>query len=272
MVGFSNGNISVPFIIGGRDAGPGEFPYAVSVWPSGFIHQCNGALISPRHVLTAAAHLLPFIRKPYRIHSLIGDIHLVKGRADDAERIVAEKVIIHPDLKDGTDLAIIVLKTPSTATPINLPTEGACCCIRRRLELTFCVSSVDNFGCCTEKQILTLFGWGPTTTASLCSNELQTGNTFYYSHDECEAEFDIERFASAEICGIDEAGGTSLCARDTGTGLVFTGDNTDPADDVLIGIGGSQNSDADCEKVPSRFIDVKSSVAWIEEVLMNSST
>ena len=117
---------------------------------------------------------------------------------------------------------------------------------------------------------MTLFGWGPTTIDSMFSNRLQTGNTLYYSHDECEAEFDNERFAPAEICGIDEAGGTSLCARDIGTGLVFIGDEKDPADDVLIGVGGGQNDDADCKKVPSRFIDVKSSVGWIKDVLMHS--
>ena len=130
-VDFNEEKKAVQRIVGGRDASPGEFPYAVSVWPRSFIHQCDGTLIAPRHVLTTASCVLPVIRKPYRILSFIGDIYIVDGRADDAETIAARRVLIHPDVKKGTDLAIIVLSEPSKAHPINLPTEGECCCINR---------------------------------------------------------------------------------------------------------------------------------------------
>ncbi len=45
-----------PFIVGGEDAAPGEFPYAVTVqFKADSFHVCGGAILDDDHVLTTAA-------------------------------------------------------------------------------------------------------------------------------------------------------------------------------------------------------------------------
>ena len=110
----------------GVDAKQGTFPYAVSIWPTGVLHFCNGALISSKHVLTVASCVEKAYRFPSKVISKIGDIHIRdEYRGSDAESLTASKITMSPrqGRKKGK-LAIIVLETESKKDPLLLPEAG----------------------------------------------------------------------------------------------------------------------------------------------------
>ena len=112
----------------GTDAEQGDYPYAVSIWSSGIIHQCNGALIGPKHVLTVKTCVMNWIRGPSNLLCKIGDIYINDDdeKGPDAEELAASKIIAFRRGRDEPDvnLAIIVLEAESKLTPILLPDAG----------------------------------------------------------------------------------------------------------------------------------------------------
>ena len=115
-----------PRFMTGVDAEQGTFPYAVSVWPTGVLHFCNGALISSKHVLTVASCVERAYRSPSKVICKIGDIHNHdEDRGPDAESLTASKITMSPrqGRKKGK-LAIIALETESKKDPLLLPEAG----------------------------------------------------------------------------------------------------------------------------------------------------
>lgn len=111
-----------PKIIGGKPAGPGEFPWMTALVVRGVNpingQFCGGALVSPQLVVTAAH--CPFGMDTDEIDVLLGvnDLSSLK-----AERIEVNTVIIHDDYDPNTsdnDVALLMLKEPSKQQPIEI--------------------------------------------------------------------------------------------------------------------------------------------------------
>ena len=122
----ANQNKMIPHLRTGVPADEGTFPYAVSIWPTGVLHFCNGALISSKHVLTVASCVERAYRYPSKVICKIGDIHIHDDeRCPEAESLTASKIMMSPRQghKKGK-LAIIVLETESKKAPLLLPEAG----------------------------------------------------------------------------------------------------------------------------------------------------
>lgn len=98
-----------PFIIGGTDAAPGEFPYHAAIWAneSGVI--CGGSVIDQRHIVTAAHCFVAATT----YHVTLGDLDW--SVADGESRYEIEEWILHEDynkdrLLGRNDIAIIRLE------------------------------------------------------------------------------------------------------------------------------------------------------------------
>ncbi|MBV7334337.1 serine protease [Chloroflexi bacterium TSY] len=117
-----------PYIIGGSDAEPGEWPWQVALvygyYGNAFEGQfCGGSLIASDWVLTAA-HTVSG-PSPSEIDAVIGRTDL---RADAGERIAVAEIMVHSKYSPGSsydpdlnhDVALLRLAEPSTQTPIAL--------------------------------------------------------------------------------------------------------------------------------------------------------
>lgn len=78
-------------IVGGTRAAPGEFPYMASIRYLGH-HCCGGAIIGPRHILTAAHCFRGFIPHMSSLYSVAtGSVSSSGGNIH-----TCNKVILHP--------------------------------------------------------------------------------------------------------------------------------------------------------------------------------
>ena len=115
---------------------PGQHPYAVSVRPDGLLHQCNGVLIGPGHVLTSGSCVDPrYQSNPYRMTVYIGGVAVnPKDDTADSEVISVADTIFHqsyhrPPPRD-VNLALLVLEKDSNNKPIRLPYSSKRCILR----------------------------------------------------------------------------------------------------------------------------------------------
>lgn len=131
-----------PLIFGGKKATPDQFPYLVSVRymkKGKYEHNCGGAILSNRYVITAAhCHKSKIKFNKYRIS--IG----AAKREDQGELYPIKRFIVHPKYDAATKLNDIALI--EMANPINLGAKVSAIEINR--------NSIEG------KQTAVVAGWG----------------------------------------------------------------------------------------------------------------
>jgi len=123
-------------IIGGKDAGHGEFPWQISLLyklkDGTWAHNCGGTLVSPQYVLCAAHCFSSTKLDHFKVR--VGDWHLNDDDGSEKDFKVA-KITVHEEykypmyVKMNNDIALLKLEKPVNfdgpyAGPACLPTPG----------------------------------------------------------------------------------------------------------------------------------------------------
>ncbi|XP_078613835.1 chymotrypsin-like elastase family member 2A isoform X2 [Branchiostoma floridae x Branchiostoma japonicum] len=192
-------------IIGGEDAGQGEFPWQVSLQMNGG-HSCGGTLLSNQYVLTAAHCLRSTNAEAYTVW--VGDWHLQSedGTEEDFKFAVSE-VHIHEQYsrRRGFRNDIAVLKL---ARPVDLNDVGPACLPPAGRDYR----GTDNCW---------LSGWGvDNVQTNQLADQLQKVTGSIWTTDDLNAAWGrFSRFLPNNAVGFGDTateGGFSACKGDSG--------------------------------------------------------
>lgn len=225
----------------------------------GVATQCGAALIAPRWALTAAhcvvlddalrAADVPRIRPVL----VFGKDRIDRPDTPSTRRIQVDHVILHPRVPDvaGSDLALLHLREPVSATPLALPAHGA-----RPSDGT----------------AVTAYGWGVHRIDSLAlSARLRRGELRIVS-DDAAADFLGAAFDGSQMLGADAAipgTGGYACFGDSGGPLVEQRGGVA----TLVGLtswgaqAAAARAAADCARGPGAFVRVDAFRAWLDAAI-----
>ncbi|XP_018356665.1 PREDICTED: trypsin 5G1-like [Trachymyrmex septentrionalis] len=224
----------VPYIIGGKNAKIGEFPYQVSLKYNN-IHRCGGSIIDNYNILTAA-------RCVDGLENSVGNLKVhagtnwldVSGAVYDVESVSVNSK--YDDYLFINDVALVHLKNSITYNRLVKP-----------INLTTFDEGLENKPC-------TLTGWGTTSIDGSTSNYLQKIKLIVYPQEDCKAA--QPKVRDSHICTLTKEG-EGACYGDSGGPLV--------ANKVQIGIVSFGNPCA--LGYPDIYTRVSSFVPWINEHL-----
>ncbi len=205
-----------PRIIGGTNANPNDYPWAVALLrtktSNGFDAQfCGGTLIASRWVLTAA-HCVKDISSASEIEVAIGINNL--NNISNTDRHTVSNIFVHPSY-NGTipldnDIALLELATPSSNTALNIADNNL----------------TDNIA---TGELMTIIGWGSikATTPLAFPNLLQETQIPRFDFAACNTVYN-NLLTDNMICAGFDAGGKDTCQGDSGGPILYfnTSDST----------------------------------------------
>lgn len=234
---FKQDKTATPRIIGGVDAEPGAWPWAVALIHSSISNNfqgqfCGGTLISSDWVVTAA-HCTDG-KSPADIDVLAGVTDL---NNDVGERVAVKRIIQHPDFNSRNlvnDLSLLQLREP--VSPMPVPTD---------------IGPESHLG-----ELATIIGWGDTdpTFRDDFPFILQQTEVPIISNSLCQSIYGPS-ITEGSLCAGYAQGGKDTCQGDSGGPLVL------PTDTgwELAGITSFGNGCAQ-----PGFYGVYTRVAWYE--------
>lgn len=191
-------------VVGGEDAGTGEFPFQVALLLSSRpdpanAQFCGGSLIAARWVLTAA-HCVEG-SQPQDVDILIGTNNLSAG----GERIEVTRIRIFPDygVSQGIDNDLALLEIDRDL-------------MTRRIALL----SPAELERAAPGTMATVVGWGLTEASGSATSILQKGTMAILSNQECATAY--PDLTDAMIC-TSQVGGVDACNGDSGGPLAVAG-------------------------------------------------
>ncbi|XP_064460958.1 chymotrypsinogen A-like [Ornithodoros turicata] len=190
-------------ILGGQEATPGSWPWHAGIYKKRVVpeHFCAGALITRKHVLTAAHCFKGMPSSMVQVH--LGS-HTRDGLDKGEQFFDVEEICVHPRYVKGNanDIAIVTLKNEAeftdTVQPICLPGNS------------------DHVPAGTD---VYLAGWGiSNVTTETMSPHLKQMRTRTVSDDQCNTTYRYQP-PDGVFCASHEGAGSS-CKGDSGGPLV----------------------------------------------------
>jgi secreted trypsin-like serine protease len=236
-------------VVGGATATPGSWPWLAFIADTQNDTACTGTVISPMIVLTAG-HCVEDITSG----TLQGPsaFEVVTGRLDwssasGGQVLAVQRAVVDPSYTlttFGTDAALLVLATPTSAPPIALAGSSE--------------SSLYAPG-----TVASIAGWGLTSgSATTPPTQLQWGTTTLQSATYCTLgeTTDLALFDPlVDVCALDTPSDTiTACHGDSGGPLVVLDAGTP------VEIGVTSRGDANCNpQEPTTFTSALALSSWI---------
>ncbi len=244
----SNERLERSFIVGGREAQPGAWPWQVRFEPGDY--ECGGSLIAPDWVLTAAHCIYDDANS--RIQA--GFMRVILGAHDysveepSQQRISVAEAIQHEGYRiegEDNDVALLRLVTPVRLTD--------------RVQVVALTTTADDAAIAGPGTVATIAGWGATAEGGETSLVLRQVSLTLLSNPDCAAGFVAGRITDNMICAIGpNEGGQDTCQGDSGGPLVVpSGASFKQAGIVSFGDGCARPG------VPGAYVRVSRYTDWI---------
>ncbi|KAM7343857.1 venom serine protease [Cochliomyia hominivorax] len=201
-------------IVNGKETAVNEFPSMVALRDKTTNQPsfCAGAIISHRHILTAA-HCTRIQPNPNSLEALVGrhNLNLASDTKYSAAYAISQ-IIEHPEYTEhpvNNDIAILITILPiewsKGVGPICLPPATS-------VSNTFAYNYVD------------VIGWGTTSFAGPTSPTLQKVNLMVTDNNSCSKAYEeITTIYASQICTTDTTGtNKDSCQFDSGGPVILT--------------------------------------------------
>ncbi|XP_059156700.1 transmembrane protease serine 9-like isoform X2 [Physella acuta] len=237
-------------VVGGTEAARGRYPWMVYIARDPHKDDlCGGALVSSRHVITAA-HCFDFLDGKWP-ELTFGEY---RRQEPGSSRLSTSsyRVITHPEYDRVTYSYDIALLTLDRATPLqDNPNLNPICLPQANQTIS---------GACT------VAGWGSTSRTAdypaVSSPSLMKTSVRVVDGKYCKEKFGGLYNSLSQICAGDLDGGSDSCVGDSGGPLMC-------GDDVLYLMGVISAGSNPCGQTdtPALYTDVRKSLDWLTSVM-----
>ncbi|MCF6258242.1 MAG: trypsin-like serine protease [Gammaproteobacteria bacterium] len=247
-----------PRIIGGTNADPNEYPWAVTLLRAningGFDATfCGGTLIASRWVLTAA-HCVDDLSSASKIEVAIGINNL--NNISNTDRQTVSHIFVHPaynkTLSLNNDIALLELATPASNAVLNIADNN----------LTDDIAT---------GELMTVIGWGTTSAnlqAPIFPSLLQETQIPRFDFAACNTIYN-GLLTDNMICAGFAAGGKDTCQGDSGGPILYF--NTSDSTYYQTGVTSFGNGCAEAN-TPGVYTRAANYLDWVNNTMSTPLT